>query len=89
MGRRRDPRKNLPPSLISPGDGGVLLSLSVPLMGKSSRRSGMVGKGHSPDMALTTAMCFPRTGATPGETCTMDVGFMPGVNVPTDEFEPG
>ena len=28
-----DPRRNLPPSLMSPGDGGVLLSLSVPLMG--------------------------------------------------------
>ena len=31
-----DPRMNLPPSLMSPGDGGVLLSLSIPLMGKSS-----------------------------------------------------
>ena len=41
-----DPRKNLPPSLMSPGDGGVLLSLSVPLMGKSSRRSGITGKGQ-------------------------------------------
>ena len=31
-----DPQINLPPSLMSPGDGGVLLSLSVPLMGNSS-----------------------------------------------------
>ena len=31
-----DPRMNLPPSLRSPGDGGVLLSLSVPPMGNSS-----------------------------------------------------
>ena len=31
-----DPQMNLPPSLMSPGDGGVLLSLSVPPMGNSS-----------------------------------------------------
>ena len=61
-----DPRRNLPPSLMSPGDVGVLLSLSVPLMGKSSRRSGIMGKGHSPGMALMTAMCFPRKSSTPG-----------------------
>ena len=57
-----DRRRNLPPSPMSPGDGGVSLSLMVPLMGKSSRRSGNMGIGHSP------AMCFPRTDATPGES---------------------
>ena len=31
-----DPRINLRPSPMSPGDGGMLLSLLVPLMGKSS-----------------------------------------------------
>ena len=30
-----DPRRNLPLSPMSPGDGGVSLSLLVPLMGKS------------------------------------------------------
>ena len=34
-----DPRRNVPPSPMSPGDGGVSLSLLVPLMGKSSRRT--------------------------------------------------
>ena len=57
----RLPQRNLPPSPMSPGDGGVSLSLLVPLMGKSSRRSGITGIGHSP------AMYFPWTGATPGE----------------------
>ena len=54
MGSSGDnPRRNLPPSSMSPDDGGVSLSLLVPLMGKSSRRSGITGTGHSP------AMCFP------------------------------
>ena len=48
-----DPRRNLLPSPMSLGDGGVSLSLLVPLMGKSSRRSGIMGFGQSP------AMCFP------------------------------
>ena len=42
-----NPRMNLPPSLMSPSNGGVVLSLSVPPMGKSSRQSGSAGKGHS------------------------------------------
>ena len=63
-----DPRRNLPPSPMSPGDGGVSLSLLVPLMGKSSRRSSITGIGHSP------AMCFPRRDATPGEINAVEVG---------------
>ena len=63
-----DPRMNLPPSLMSPGDGGVLLSLSVPPMGNSSRRSGSAGNGHSPGMALMMAMCFPPEEFYPGWT---------------------
>ena len=77
-----DPRRNLPPSLMSPGDGGVLLSLSVPLMGKSSRRSGITGKGHSLGMALMTAMCFPRKSSTPGEGCAIDLDMTTVKNFP-------
>ena len=32
---------------------------------------------------------FPRTDATPGELCAMDVGFMPCVNVPRTSSNPG
>ena len=77
-----DPRMNLPPSLMSPGDGGVLLSLLVPPMGNSSRRSGSAGNGHSPGMALRTAMCFPRKSSTPGDSCAIDLEFMPVTNSP-------
>ena len=49
------PRRSLPPSPMSPGDGEMLLSLLVPLMGKSSRRSGLTEMGHSPGMVRTTA----------------------------------
>ena len=69
-----DPRKNLPLSPMSPGDGGVSLSLLVPLMGKSSRQSSITGVGHS------LAMCFPRRDATPGEISAVDAeqyGFFP------------
>ena len=62
------PQRNLPPSPMSPGNGGVPLSLFVPLMGKSSRRSSITGVGHSP------AMCFPRRDATPGEISAVKVG---------------
>ena len=53
-----DPRRNLPPSPMSPGDGGVSLSLRVPVMGKSSRRStsGITGIGHSPAMCEISAV---------------------------------
>ena len=34
-------------------------------------------------------MYFPRTVTTPGEMCTMDVGFMPRVSVPRTSSNPG
>ena len=58
-------------------------SVVVPVMGKSSRLSGITGIGHSP------AMYFPRTGTTPGEMCAMDVGFIPRVSVPRTSSNPG
>ena len=64
-----DHRKNLPPLPMSPGDGEVSLSLLVPLMGKSSRRSGITGLEQSP------AMCFPRTEANPGEVGAVELGY--------------
>ena len=84
-----DPRRNLPPSLMSPGDGGMLLSLSVPLMGKSSRRSGITGKGHFPGMALTIAMCFPQTDATPGDRCAIDLDVTTVTDFPRTDATPG
>ena len=84
-----DPRRNLLPSPMSPGDGGVSLSLSVPLMGKSSRRSGITGKGHSPGMVLTTAMCFPRTDATPGDRCAIDLDMTIATDFPRTDATPG
>ena len=38
---------------------------------------------------VTTVPIFPRTSATPGEMCTMDVGFRPDVNVPRTSSNPG
>ena len=63
-GRQGDvPRRSLPPSPMSLGDGEMSLSLLVALMGKSSRRSGLTEMGHSPGMVRTTAMypdgCYP------------------------------
>ena len=78
-----NPRRNLPPSPMSPGDGGVLLSLLVPLMGKSSRRSGITGTGHSP------AMCFPRTDATPGERCAINLDVTIATDFPRTDATPG
>ena len=84
-----DPRRNLPPSLMSPGDGGVLFSLSVPLMGKSSRLSGIAGKGHSPGMDMTTATDFPRTDATPGERCMIGLTVTTVTDFPRTDATPG
>ena len=63
-----DPWRNLLLSPMSPGDGGVSLSLLVPLMGKSSRQSSITGIGHS------LAMCLPRRDATLGEISVVEVG---------------
>ena len=67
------PRRSLLPSPTSPGDGEMSLSLLVPLMGKSSRRSGHMEMGHSPGMVRTTAMNFPRMDATLGDRCAIDL----------------
>ena len=75
-----DPRRNFPPS---PGDGGVSLSLLVPLMGRSSRRSGITGIGHSP------AMCFPRRDATPGERYVFGLDITTVPIVPRTSSTPG
>ena len=84
-----DPQMSLPPSLMSPCDGGVLLSLSVPPMGNSSRQSGSAGNGHSPGMVLMTAMYFPRKSSTPGEMCAIDLEFMTVMNSPRTGSTPG
>ena len=78
-----DPRRNFPPSPISPGDGGVSLSLLVLLMGNSSRRSGITGIGHSP------AMCFPRRDATPGDISAVEVGCRTVWVFSNIDFTPG
>ena len=49
----REPRRNLLPSPMSPGDGGMSLSLLVPLMGKSSRQSGIVTNLGGHDLGHT------------------------------------
>ena len=67
------PRRSLPPSPMSPGGGELVSSLLVPLMGKSSRRSGLTEMGHSTGMVQTTAMNFPRMDATPGDRCAIDL----------------
>ena len=45
----------------------------------------------SPDdgeLVRTPAMNFPRTSVTPGELCTMDVGFRPYINIPRTSSNP-
>ena len=37
------------------------------------------------ELVQTTAMHFPRTSATPGELCTMDVNFRPDVDMCTSQ----
>ena len=50
---RNDPRRNLPPSPMSPGDGGVSLSLLVPLMGK------YYGNGTLSSYVFSPDGCYP------------------------------
>ena len=83
------PRRSLPPSLMSPGGGELVSSLLVPLMGKSSRRSGLTDMGHSPDMVRTTAMNFPRMDATPGDRCAIDLDMMLVTEFPRTDATPG
>ena len=83
------PRRSLPPSPMSPGDGEMLLSLLVPLMGKSSRRSGLTEMGHSPDMVRTTVKNFPWRDATPGDRCKIDLDVMLVTEFPRTDATPG
>ena len=83
------PRRSLPPSPMSPGDGELLSSLLVPLMGKSSRRSGLTEMGHYPGMVWTTAMNFPRMDATPGDRCAIDLDMMLVTEFPRTDATPG
>ena len=78
-----DPRRNLPLSPMSPGHGGMSLSLLVPVIGKSSRRSGIMGFGQSP------AMSFPRTDATSGEWCVIGIDSTAVTSVPRTSSTPG
>ena len=41
------------------------------------------------ELVQTTAMYFPRTSATSGELCTMDVRFRPDVDIPRTSSNPG
>ena len=66
-----DPQMNFPRSPMSPGDVGVLLSLSVSPMGNTSRQRGSAGNGHSPGMDSMTVMSFPQKSSTPGEMCAV------------------
>ena len=70
------------PGRMSPGDGGVSLSLLVPLMGKSSRRSGITRLEQSP------AMCFPQTEANPGEVGEVDLGYRTVLGFSQIDFSP-
>ena len=84
-----DPQMNLPRSLMSPGDGRVLLSLSVSPMGNTSRWCGSAGNGHSPGMDSMTVMSFPRTSSTPGEMCTVELEYMTVLGFPRSSSTPG
>ena len=83
------PRRSLPPSLMSPGGGALVSSLLVPLMGKSSRWSGLTEMGHSPGMVRTTAMNFPRLDATPGDRCAIDLDTTLVTEFPRTGATPG
>ena len=71
------------------GGGELVSSLLVPLMEKSSRRSGLTEMGHSPGMVRTTAMNFPRMDATPGDSCTIDLDMMLVTEFPRTDATPG
>ena len=58
-------------------------------MGNSSRRSGITEMGHSPGMVRMTAMCFPRTDATPGERCAIDLDMRLATDFPQTDATPG
>ena len=74
---------DFPRSPLSPGDVGVLSSISVALMSDNSRKRGSAGNGHSPGVDSMTVMGFPRMSSTPGEICTVELDF------PWASFPPG
>ena len=57
-----DPQMDFPRSPMSPGDVGVLLSLSVSPMGNTSWRRGSAENGHSPGMDSMPVMSSTRVG---------------------------
>ena len=59
-----DPQMDFLRSPLSPGDAGVLLSISVAPMSDASRGRGSAGNGHSPGMHSRTVMDFPRKNST-------------------------
>ena len=61
-----DPQMDFPRSPLSPGDVGVLSSISVALVSDISRKRGSAGNGHSPGV---DSMGFPRMSSTPGDVC--------------------
>ena len=83
------PQRSLLPSPMSPGDGELLSSLLVPLMGKSSRRSGLTEMEHSPGMVWTTAVNFPQMDATPGGRCAIDLDMTLVTEFPWTDATPG
>ena len=83
------PRRSLLSSPMSPGGRELVSSLLVPLMGKSSRRSGLTEMGHSPGMVRTTALNFPRMDATPGDRCTIDLDMTLVTEFPRTDATPG
>ena len=84
-----DPQMSLPRSPMSPGDVGMLLSLSVSVMGNTSRRRGSAGNGHSPGMDSMTVMSFPRMSSTPGEMCAVELESMTVMSFPRTSSTPG
>ena len=77
-----DPQMDFPRSPMSPGDVGVLLSISVSPVGDSSRRRGSAGNGHSPGMDSMTVMSFPQKSSTPGEMCAVELDSMTVMGFP-------
>ena len=79
------PRRSLPPSLMSPGDG-ALVRMTVT---EFPRTDATPGDRYVIGREVMTVPIFSRTSATPGELCTMDVGFRPEVDIPRTSSNPG
>ena len=83
-----DPQMNFPRSPMSPGDVGMLLSVSVSPMGNTSRRRGSVGNGHSPGIDSMIVMSFPRKSSTPGEMCVVELESIAVMGFPRNSSTP-